>query len=60
MFIILNYYLDFKQFCFVFQKGLEIIFRMALALLEFHKDNLLLLDMEGLLKVRFLILFKYN
>lgn len=31
-------------------EGLEIIFRMALALLEFHKDNLLLLDMEGLLK----------
>ena len=32
-------------------EGFEIIFRVGLALLEFHKDYLMLLDMEGMLKV---------
>jgi hypothetical protein len=31
-------------------KGFEIIFRVALALLEYHKEYLMMLDMEGMLK----------
>ncbi|CAF0773595.1 unnamed protein product [Brachionus calyciflorus] len=31
-------------------EGIEIIFRIGLALLEYHKDSLILLDMEGMLK----------
>lgn len=31
-------------------EGIEIIFRVGLAILEWHKDYLLLLDMEGMLK----------
>lgn len=32
-------------------EGIEIIFRIGLALLEFHRENLIMLDMEGMLKV---------
>ncbi|RMZ95686.1 ecotropic viral integration site 5 -like protein [Brachionus plicatilis] len=31
-------------------EGIEIVFRVGLAILEYHKDNLLTLDMEGMLK----------
>lgn len=31
--------------------GMEIIFRLAVAILTFGKDDLLSLDMEGMLKV---------
>lgn len=37
-------------------EGMEIIFKVALALLTIAKDNILSLDMEGMLKVRRLIL----
>jgi hypothetical protein len=33
-----------------FVKGFEIIFRVALALLDYHKEHLMMLDMEGMLK----------
>lgn len=32
--------------------GMEIIFRLAVAILTFGKEDLLSLDMEGMLKVR--------
>jgi hypothetical protein len=36
-------------------EGMDIIFKVALALLTMGKDELLCLDMEGMLKVRLLI-----
>ena len=39
------------------KKGIEIIFRIGLAILEFHKENLMLLDMEGMLKVNINAIF---
>ena len=41
-------------------KGFEIIFRVALALLEYHKESLLLLDMEGMLKVSKTYLYRHQ
>lgn len=46
-----------REMCFrimdVFlSEGMEIIFKVALALLTLGKDDLLSLDMEGMLKVR--------
>jgi len=34
-------------------EGMEVIFKVALALLTLGKEDLLCLDMEGMLKVRF-------
>jgi ecotropic viral integration site 5 protein len=39
-------------------EGMEIIFKVALSLLTIAKDDLLSLDMEGMLKVRFAALEK--
>ena len=33
-------------------KGIEIVFRIAIALLDIHQDELMLLSMEDMLKVR--------
>lgn len=37
--------------------GMEIIFRLAVAILNFGKEDLLSQDMEGMLKVFFFVLF---
>lgn len=34
-------------------EGMEIIFRLAVAILNYGKEDLLSLDMEGMLKVRY-------
>ena len=34
-------------------KGMEMIFRLSIALLEIHQDELMLLSMEDMLKVTF-------
>ena len=34
-------------------KGMEMIFRISIALLELHQDELMLLSMEEMLKVTF-------
>lgn len=35
----------------IISKGTEIVFRVGIAILEFHKEYLMSLDMEGMLKV---------
>ena len=40
--------------------GMEIIFRLAVAILTFGKEDLLSLDMEGMLKVFTMHLFIYK
>ena len=37
----------------MYSKGIEIIFRIGIALLELHQDELMLLSMEDILKVTF-------
>ena len=44
---------------FFLKKGFEIVFRVGLAILEHHKDQLILLDMEGMIKVCFLFVLNY-
>jgi len=41
-------------------EGIEIIFKVALALLQLGKDDLLCLDMEGMLRVSNLYYIIYN
>jgi len=41
-------------------EGIEIIFKVALALLQLGKDDLLCLDMEGMLRVSNLYYVIYN
>jgi hypothetical protein len=38
---------------FEYLKGIEMIFRISVALLEIHQDELMLLSMEDMLKVTF-------
>lgn len=41
------------HFSFSYFQGIELIFRLSLALLENHQDELMLLSMEEMLKVTF-------
>jgi hypothetical protein len=42
-----------KHLKILFLKGMEMIFRISIALLEIHQDELMLLSMEDMLKVTF-------
>lgn len=48
---VLMFHLCFRIMDVFLLEGMEIIFKLALALLTIAKDNILSLDMEGMLKV---------
>lgn len=60
-FVIFNYKKNVSRIIDVFlSEGIEIIFKVALALLQLGKDDLLCLDMEGMLRVSNLYFVIYN
>lgn len=57
---ILKTVLFFRIIDVFLSEGIEIIFKVALALLQLGKDDLLCLDMEGMLRVSINLIFINN